>query len=198
MKLEYYGNFENELEAGLKKQATASVKLFVDSFQGTDEIREWVWSYLPKLEKNRHSCIRHEIFVNLVYPTLKNGFELGDYDSTLWLGKLVQNVYQTKGVFEELGSLVEMDFYRKCHEIDSQNAEGKKLLLKSILNWLAHCEHEGPSGILYGMDGASIEQCADIKSEAQFALSLVSQESEKEFLVQFLDKLEHYENGLNQ
>jgi hypothetical protein len=66
MKIEYYENFEKELEAGLKKQAATSVRLFIDSFKGEDEIQEWVWSYLPKLEKNRHGCIRHELFISLI------------------------------------------------------------------------------------------------------------------------------------
>lgn len=197
MNIEYYESFEKELEAGLKKQATASVKKFVDSFKSREEIKNWVWSYLPNLEKNRHSCIRYEIFINLVYPILKEGFESNDYNSTLWLGKLIQNVYQTKGIFEELGSLVEMDFYRKCYEIDSSNSEGRTLLLESILNWLSHCEHEWPSGILYAMDGATLEQCELIRKETDFAFTLASTERDIAFIEQFLSKLSLYEERLN-
>ncbi|MBQ4837099.1 hypothetical protein [Pseudoalteromonas luteoviolacea] len=51
MNIGYYEKFEKELEAGLKKQAAASVKLFVESFNGEEEVLNWVWSYLPNLEK---------------------------------------------------------------------------------------------------------------------------------------------------
>lgn len=197
MNIECFEKFEMELELGLKKKAAASVKQFVDSFENDDEIKSWVWSYLPKLEKNRHSCIRYEIFIELVYPVLKKGFKNSDYNSTLWLGKLVQNVYQTKGVFEELGSNVEMGFFRKCHEIDPNVEEGNELLLQSILSWLSHCVHEWPSGILYGMDGASIAQCQEIRSEANFAKSLASEERELSFINDFLVKLTEYELRLN-
>ncbi|WP_028865661.1 hypothetical protein [Psychromonas aquimarina] len=197
MNIEYYESFERELEAGLKKQATNSIKKFVNSFKDNDEISTWVWSYLPNLEKNRHSCIRYEIFIELVYPILKEGFESNDYRSTLWLGKLIQNIYQTKGIFEELGSLVEMDFYRKCYEIDPSNSEGKELLLKSILYWLSHCEHEWPAGILYAMDGATLEQCKIIKKEADFALSIACNENDRYFVNLFLNKLNLYEERLN-
>ena len=197
MNIEYFERFESELELGLKKRAAASIKQFVDSFENDDEIKSWVWSYLPKLEKNRHSCIRHEVFIDLVYPVLKKGYERSDYNSTLWLGKLVQNVYQTKGIFEELGSNVEMDFYRKCHEIDPSMEEGNELLLQSILSWLSHCVHEWPSGILYGMDGASIAQCQEIRVEANFAKSLASKERELSFIDDFLVKLTEYELRLN-
>lgn len=196
MKIEFYGRFEKELEAGLKKQAAASVKLFVDSFHGEDDIYSWVWSYLPKLEKNRHSRIRHELFIDLIYPTLRKGFRSGDYDSTLWLGKLIQNIYQARGVFEELDSLVEIDFFKKCHEIDPQRDEGNKLLLQSILRWLSYCDHEWPSGILYGMNGATIEQCVEIRKESKLALSLATKQSDIDFIGQFLDKLGQYENDL--
>lgn len=197
MNIEYFEKFEAELELGLKKKAAASVKKFVGSFKNNDEVGSWVWGYLQKPEKNRHSCIRYEIFIDLVYPVLKKGFESGDYNSTLWLGKLVQNVYQTKGIFEDLGSNVEMDFFRKCHEIDPNVEEGNELLLQSILSWLSHCVHEWPSGILYGMDGASIEQCQDIRSEANFAKSLARAERELSFIDDFLVKLTEYELRLN-
>tara|TARA_R110000751_G_scaffold206239_1_gene310299 strand:- start:250 stop:864 length:615 start_codon:yes stop_codon:yes gene_type:complete len=197
MNIEHFEKFELELELGLKKTATASVKKFVNSFENDDEIKSWVWNYLPNLEKNRHSCIRYEIFIDLVYPLLKKGFESRDYNSTLWLGKLVQNVYQTKGIFEELGSNVEMDFFRICYEIDPNVEEGKELLLQSILNWLSHCVHEWPSGMLYGMNGASIEQCQEIRSEANFAKLLASKERELSFINDFLVKLTEYELRLN-
>ena len=109
----------------------------------------------------------------------------------------IQNVYQTKGIFEELGSNVEMDFYRKCHEIDPSMEEGNELLLQSILSWLSHCVHEWPSGILYGMDGASIAQCQEIRVEANFAKSLASKERELSFIDDFLVKLTEYELRLN-
>ena len=197
MDIEHYEKFKRELESGLKKQASVSVRLFVESFQGESDIANWVWAYLPKLEKNGHSRIRHEIFINLVYPTLKKGFELGEYDSTLWLGKLIQNIYQTDGLFEELGSLVEMDFYKKCYEIDPNNNEGVSLLRSSILNWISYCEHEWPSGILYGADCATLEQCIIIKKEADFALSLTYTSDEKTYIERFLEKLSQYEKRLN-
>ncbi|OUS27405.1 hypothetical protein A9Q99_15535 [Gammaproteobacteria bacterium 45_16_T64] len=197
MNIEHYENFEKSLNAGLKKEASKFVAFFVESFEGQDEIESWVWDYLPSLEKNRHSCIRHELFINLVYPTLKNGFESNDFRSTMWLGKLVQNVYQAQDVFEELGSLVEMDFYRKCYDIDPANSEGNKLLLNSIINWFSHCEHEWPFGILYGNDGATVDQCKDIRAEAEFASSLARNSNDKDFIVQFMDKLVQYEERLN-
>ncbi|MCG7497769.1 hypothetical protein MHO82_12935 [Vibrio sp. Of7-15] len=196
MNIEYLEKFERELNTGLRKQAAKSIQLFIGSFKDEDEIRAWVWQYLLNLEKNQHCCIRYELFVNLIYPTLKKGFEVRNYESTLWLGKLAQNIYKTKGVFEELGSLTEMDFYRKCYELDATRSEGKELLRRCILDWLSYCEHEWPVGILYGNDGATVEQCSEIRQEAEFVRSLTVDKNEQAFIVQFLNKLEQYERGL--
>ena len=196
MNIEYFKKFEKELNAGLRKQAASSVRLFINSFKDEDEIRIWVWEYLPKLEKSRHCCIRHELFISLIYPTLKKGFEVRHYESTLWLGKLAQNIYKTKSVFEELGFLTEMAFYRKCYELDPTRSEGKELLLCCLLDWLSYCEHEWPAGILYGNDGATVEQCSEIRQEAEFVRSLTVDQNEQAFIVQFLIKLEQYERDL--
>lgn len=197
MNIEHYQNFQKSLDAGIKKQASKHISLFIDSFENKEEIEKWVWENLPLLEKNRHSCIRHELFLNLIYPVLKKGFEENDHKCTFWLGKLSQNVYQTKGIFQELGSLTEMGFYRKCYEIDPNNTKSNELLVDSILNWLSHCEHEWPSGILYGMDGATLEQCHEIRSEANFASSLTNRAVDIDFIGQFLNKLDLHEERLN-
>ncbi len=204
MNIEKFEKYEKELNTGLKKQAKKSLQQFIESFKNEDEIERWVWEYLPTLEENRKCSfirIRHEIFVNLVYPTLKKGFEKGHYDSILWLGKLTANRYQiryqVKGNFKELDFLGEMSLYHKCYKIDPSRIEGKELLLNCILDWLSDCGHEWPLAILYGCgNGATLEQCVQIREHAELALSLNPNEEQKTFIARFLEKLEQYEKRL--
>ena len=196
MNIDYYENFSRELEAGLKKQASKSLRQFIDSFNDEADVQQWVWSFLPGLEKNRHSCIRHELFIELVYPVLKRGFLAGDVASTLWLGKLSQNIYQSQGLFVELGSLFERDFYQKAYELQPENPEARQLLLNSIMSWLAHCQHEWPDCILHGMGVANAEECEDIRQQANLALSLADEQNDQEYIQGFLDKLTQYQAGL--
>lgn len=83
MIIEHYQEFRECEKKGLKKQASKSLRTFIASFENSEDIDEWVWRYLPTLETNRHSRIRHEIFHELVYPVLKSGYENNDYSSTL-------------------------------------------------------------------------------------------------------------------
>lgn len=197
MKIEYYKKFEDELNKGLKKQAASSVKKFVESFENVNEIQAWVWEYLSELPKDSYGNIRHELFTGLIYPVLKDGYDRTDLECTLWLGKLIQNVYKDKNIHKELGYPSDLLLYRKCYEIDPENHENNGYLLRSIFSWLSHCEHEWPSGILYGMDGATLEQCKEIREEVAFARSLTDSKSDLDYLEQFLEKLAEYEKRLN-
>lgn len=197
MNIEHYTEFIEFEEKGLKRQASNSLRAFISSFENNEEINEWVWEYLPKLETNRHSRIRHEIFNELVYPILKSGYENNDFSSTLWLGKLAQNIYQAQKLHEELDWVTELGLYNKSHELDPSNDEARLLLLKAIVAWLEYSVHEWPSGILYGNDGATIEQCEEISTEAQRVLQLDKEYRYSEFIKQYVKKLSEYRTRLN-
>lgn len=197
MNIEHYQEFRELEEKGLKKQASRALRDFISSFENGREKEEWVWDYLPKLQNNRHSRIRHEIFHELVYPTLKAGYENNDFASTLWLGKLAQNIYQAQQLHEELDWVSELGLYNKSHEIDPSNDEARLLLLKAIVSWLEYSEHEWPSGILYGNDGATIEQCDEISAEVQRVLKLDKEHIYSEFIKQYVKKLSEYRARLN-
>ena len=189
MNIAHYLEFKEYEEKGLKKQASSSVRAFIASFENGNEIEEWVWKYLPELETNRHSRIRHEIFQELVYPVLKRGYEQDDFSSTLWLGKLAQNLYQAQQLHEELAWATELSLFNKCYEIDPKNDEARLLLLKAMVAMLEYSEHEWPSGILYGNDAATIEQCDEIEQEVQRILQLDRECTYSEFIKQYIEKL---------
>lgn len=197
MNIEHFQKFREFEEKGLKKQASKSLRTFISSFENRKEIEEWVWEYLPKLGTNRHSRIRHEIFHELIYPILRAGYEKNDFASTLWLGKLAQNIYQAQHLHEELGWVSELSLYNKSYEIEPKNDEARLLLIKAIVSWLEYSEHEWPSGILYGNDGATIEQCDEISSEVQRVLKLDSEHVHSEFIKQYVKKLSEYRARLN-
>lgn len=197
MNIEHYREFKDCEEKGLKKEASKSIRAFISSFDEKDEIEKWVWDYLPELKTNRSSRIRHEIFHELIFPVLKAGYLKGDFSCTLWLGKLIQNIYQTQKLDEELGGVTELGLFNKCHDLDPENEEARLLLLNSIVSWLEYSEHEWPAGILYGNNGATLEQCADINIEVERVLKLDKEHKYSEFIKQYIKKLTEYRARIN-
>lgn len=197
MNIEHYREFKELEEKGLKKQASKALRAFISSFENGQEKEEWVREYLPELQTNKHSRIRHEIFHELVFPILKAGYENNDFASTLWLGKLAQNFYQVRKLHEELDWASELSLYNKSHEIDPDNDEARLLLLKAIVSLLEYSEHEWPGGILYGNSGATIEQCDEISAEIQRVLKLDKENAYGEFINQYAKKIRKYRARLN-
>lgn len=193
MNIEHYTKFLNLQEKGLKKLATKELRAFIDSFSDQDEKSEWVWSWLPKLKKNRHSRIRHELFSELIFPVLKNGYFENDFRSTLWLVKLNQNISQNHKADEELGWITNLDLLSKCHQLDPANDEARVLYIEAIVSQLAYYIHEWPSAVLYGNDGANLEQCEVLRADISLLSSLDQEKVCQNFINDFLEKLSEYE-----
>jgi hypothetical protein len=196
MNIQHYQEFKEFEEKGLKEKATNSIRTFISSFQSIEEKKQWVWEFLSGLDTDQHFRIRHEIFHELVYPVLKAGYDNKDLYSTLWLGKLSQNIYRSRQLHEELGWVTEMELYNKSYDIDPENNEVRILLLKAIISWLEYTAHEWPNGILYGNDGASIAECDEIYAEVQRVLQLDTEKIYSEFIQQYTEKLDIYRNRL--
>ena len=200
MNTEHYHRFLCFQDAGQKKQATKPLRHFIASFEDSKDIEKWVWANLNQLatNTNAHSRIRHEIFCELVYPTLKAGYGADDFTSTLWLAKLSQNLYQAPNIHQELAWVSEMALLYQCHALKPTDNEASRLLLKGIVKFLQYSEHEWPSGILYGKDGATLAQCEEIAAEVELALSLDKNTEYTVFLKRYTKKLAQYQAELKQ
>ncbi len=197
MNINHFHKFKEYEEKGLKKKASEAVRGFIDSFENDEEREDWVLDYLSSLKLERHSKIRHEIFAELVYPILKNGYINQDFNSMLWLGKLAQNLYQNRHIHEEMDWVTELFLFKRSLEINPENDESRLLFLSVIVAWLEYSEHEWPSGILYGNDGATPEQCDEILVEVQRVMKLDKEHRYSAFIKQYIKKLNEYRERLN-
>lgn len=192
MNVSHYQAYKELKNKGLKEQAKKSLEAFITSFTTLKEKEIWVWEFLSTIEANQHVKIRHEIFNELVYPILKYGYDNDDFMCTFWLGKLIQNIYQATHIHKELNWVTEIDLYEKSHKLNPNNNEVRKLLLKSTIQWLLYSEHEYPTGILFGNNGATPEECDELNKEVQKALLLDIEKTYTEFLEEYAEKLNEY------
>ena len=197
MNIIYYNEFLVFLDKGLKKNASKSVRLFIESFESEEEKSHWVWSNLAQLNFNNHSRVRHEIYSELIFPVLKKGYLASEVGAMLWLGKLIQNLYQAEHLHIELDYISDSILFKKCYEIEPESKEIRELLLENIVSRLEYNIHEWPSGILCGYDGANLAQCQALRNEVALAKSLDQASQYTMFLNDSIDKMVQYENQLN-
>jgi hypothetical protein len=68
--------------------------------------------------------------------------------------------------------------------------------LKSLLDFFCYASHEWPAGILWGSDGAILDQCNEIMSEVTLARGLDRECAYASSIDEFESKLKQYQERL--
>src|SRR5215510_6196516 len=162
MIIEYYNEYLHFKNIGVKLRAKEAIIKFINSFNNYSEKEAWTLEYLPKLECDSNGRIRNELFEEIIFPILQNGYKGKNVSLMVWLVKLEQNYYQNEKIWKLIEHKTSVQIIRECYEIEPNNEEVIDLYLKLKLNWISYAIHEWTDEfpcILIGNDGATIEQC---------------------------------------
>lgn len=192
MKEELYEQYLTYKNLGVKSKAKSTLNQFILSFTSFEEKEEWVWDHIEKLPTKKNGCIRYEIFNEMVFPVLLKGYKENSFRATLLMSKFIHNINQSQKAIKELGHISEEKLLEKCSELDPSNEEVRHLRLKQFINWLDFSQHEWPSGILYGMDGASIDQCHEIEQSLETIKKLDIEKQYTSYIQDYRKKLHLY------
>ncbi len=89
-----------------------------------------------------------------------------------------------------------MALFKRAFATRPQDEELRRLLLSSLRQGFAYAQHEWPSGILYGINGAAIAECEEIALEAALARELDQKAEHAAFLDEFENRLRQYQKRL--
>ena len=142
---------------GLRKQANASALKVIDEYKANPE-DEFPYQLVADAKGNK---VHYLLFRQIVFPFLQPRID-NDPSAIRCSIETIQNVYQDKAIHEALEWITEEQLLRRLLALDSDDRWAKNKLLDSIVNELQHTIHEWPTGVLYGCDGASLEECQDI------------------------------------
>ena len=177
-----------------KQEAQERLTEFLTSFPSLAEKQKWVREFLAEHEDKQK--IPHEIYAHLVFPVLLAGYQQKDAWSTLWLAKTMQNIYRMDALYAAIGRKSEFELLKEVYVLEPSE-ETRRLLLQADIQWFRYCQHEWPSGILYGFDGATTEECEEILQEIEFAKGLDEKAGFAAFLTGFEQKVREYQRRLS-
>ena len=169
MNAELYQKFITLKETGKKSEAKAVLAEFIASFKTEEQKRKWTWEFLECGEYGHK--IRHEIYAELIFPVLLEGYRRNDAHSLHWLAKTAQNLYANSALRSQVDNKGEYQFLQEAHKL-APSEENRNALLRWHLKWFGYCEHEYPAGILYGIDGATLAECEEILQGIEFVRTL--------------------------
>ena len=176
-----------------KKRARLALTEFIASFEGAAEQETWAREFLERGDYGHK--IRHEIYRELIFPLLLRGFQNDDAWSLYQLSRTIQNVYDVEEFWQQIGYATDLDLLKQSYLLSPADAVRRELLHRTI-QWFDYCQHEWPSGILFGNDGASPDQCRQILAEASWARGLDEERNYAVYLADFESKVRQHQQRL--
>jgi hypothetical protein len=192
MELEYYEQYLHLKTVGLRSEARQRLQQFINSFNSIAEKEQWTRQFLEAEEYEYGYKIRHELYERVVFPALLNGYQRYDPWSVLWLARTAQNFYKARHLHEQIDFKTEYGLLKECYLLAPSNSAVHKDLLSIQIQWFQYCIHEYPTGILYGSNGATINECQEILSEIEFLRKLDTEKTQEKFLNEVQSKVLEY------
>lgn len=192
---ELFEQFLKFEKLGLRKEAKKVVTALVEDVCDDAAKIAWTKSNLHRLPRNKNSRIRHEIFKEIVFPSLKAAFDCGDAESSYLFGIYSQNLYSDSDLFDQMGQRTDLDFFKRAFETVPSSEQYESAYLGALLNFLQYLFHEWPTGILINHTKWK-EGLEKLKNDISLAQSLDRKKKHSECLVQWLEYIEEYEKRL--
>ena len=178
MEREYFQKFVEAKESGLRGQAKGSLSHFIASFESLEEKAIWTKEYLERREYGHK--IRHELYREIIFPVLLEGYRHHDSWALYWLAETIQNLYDCDELHQRIDHKTDFGLLRECFALDEGNSCVRVALLERLVRFFEYTIHEWPAGIIY----PSHEGPDELLEELQYARQLDTE-------MKFSDFFEH-------
>jgi hypothetical protein len=134
------------------------------------------------IDHSLNLVVRRPLFERAVFPALLAGYQARLPGCARWLAGLADHLTRSPECRAKLPADEATEFGLLWAAIRHDPADrGSRLrLIDKIAGRLRYSIHEVPSGILYGIDGASPEQCLELEKELEEFCGLIDQEGTQE------------------
>lgn len=138
--------------------------------------------------------IRRPLFERAVFPALLAGYRAGLPGCARWLAGLFDHLCRSRNCREELPEAVRSDveLLRAALRHDSTDQRSRRKLREKLAERLRYSLHEVPAGVLYGLDGASAEQCVELEKELDEFCKLVTEEETKDLHQELIERCRYH------
>ncbi len=111
--------------------------------------------------------IRHSLSVKLLYPYLIQAYERGSTRAPWWIARLYNQLYNSREwrKWFEINNLSLWTLFEEALRREPTNEAARQELILAMARWFDYAIHAVPSGVLYGVNGASIDECQELLDE---------------------------------
>lgn len=151
-----YQLFQRLKELGCRQEATAAAQQVVVDYHN-DPKPEFVAAICADVNHK----LNHTLWSGIVLPYVLAELKCNPV-AVKCLIQTIQNLYSDKSAHAKLNWISEQQLLDCYLRMCPDNAWAVERKRSCLVRWLEYTIHEWPAGILYGHDGATIEQCEEI------------------------------------
>lgn len=188
MKPQLYQEFLSKKHLN-KERAKTALSEFIASFADQQEKAEWARWFLEKED------FGHEIYREIIFPFLVGGYKNGDAWAILHLARTINNLASENDLHSQINFASSTELLKQSYAL-APNEEVRDEILRSDLQFYAYSAHEWPVGILWGHNGATIEQCQQLIDEVRWTRTLDKEGTYKIALDDYENKVREYQQRL--
>ncbi|HMC64976.1 MAG TPA: hypothetical protein VKI65_08545 [Gemmataceae bacterium] len=173
--------YETAEGRALRAQKLLALDAFLDSLTASPggDWFGWARSVAENLVDNGVDfVIRRPLFERALFPALLAGHRAQLPGCARWLAGLSDALSHCPTCRGQLPpqERTEAGLLRAAISHDPADGRSRQRLIQKIADRLRYVLHEVPTGVLYGIDGASPEQCQELEEELQEFCRLLAQE----------------------
>ena len=122
--------------------------------------------------------VRRPLFERVLFPALLAGLEGKSPGSARWLAGFRQQLFNCPPCMEQLGHTLcsEWTLLEMAVEHDPEDVRARQRLIRVMAGHLRYTLHELPAGVLFGVDGASVDECDELLAELDEFRALLAAE----------------------
>lgn len=159
-----------EEKSGVRSVALAQLDIFIASLLSQSEAdwQDWAFNLSEAIvDHERDIPVRMPLFRSVIFPTLHSRLSAGSGGAARILAGFNQLLYHSPECQDMLPSHLRTEHGLILEAInrDPSDKRSKQRMRAILRNRFEYSLHELPSGVLYGQDGATTEECSEMISE---------------------------------
>jgi len=187
-----YDVYLSKKDLGLKAEASLIAEEIVAELKKSPN-----YEFVIYVCNQSHGKINHAIWEKAVLPELEKHFD-HDANAIRALIQTKQNAYTSRDFQRRYPQITTRHLIDRLLSIDPNDEWAKNQKINELSNWLDFVIHEWPSGILYGMNGATYSECDEILSAVEELRSLANSENLMGFCNDVNGKVKQYQDRLTE
>jgi hypothetical protein len=197
---ELWEAYEAAEDRAPRAEKLRALDAFLDVLEPSPPVEWYPWARSIAEQVVDHGVnlvIRRPLFERAVFPALLDGYQARLPGSARWLAGLSQQLLGCPACRERLQpeEATELGLLLAAIRHDPGDRRSRLRLIEKIADRLRFSLHEVPAGVLYGMDGASPEQCQELEAELEEFCRLIAQDQMQEPYAELIGACRHHFRG---